>query len=308
MFRLLAAACAVLLRPLGPHRGAFPSAFDNPLFRLLSQPWFWGAIGLIVGPCLFFRGLQMLRLKRLVMDTPRSTVRAAAIGNVELAGTACGPYVLAAPLSKQDCFYYRLIVWTRRDDRRSRFVEERFVPLFLNDGTGRALIDPRRARLNFESTTGAPGDSLGGALERHGYSPEEVEEVREFCIVPGAKLFAFGTLRENPWLNEKGVPSEDGEDLDRIGPYTSAAEADMLRREVFPTLDPTIPSGAVLDGAESFDVRPAVVLMKGAGPFVLSSGSYREVVVGLTWKSSLCVGAGSVWFLAGVWAVVSRLS
>jgi hypothetical protein len=84
-----------------PHHGRFPSAFDNPLFRLLSQAWFWGALGLIVGPCLLFRGLQMLRLKRLVADTPRSTARAAAIGNVELAGAACGPYVLAAPLSKK---------------------------------------------------------------------------------------------------------------------------------------------------------------------------------------------------------------
>ncbi len=326
---LLAAAGAVLIRPLGPHPGSFPSAFNNPLFRLLSHPWFWAALGVIAGPCLFFRGLQILRLQRLVANTPRSTVRSAALGNVELAGSVCGPYVLAAPLSKQDCFYYRLIVWVRRDNQRKRFVEERFTPLFLDDGTGRVLIDPRRARLNFESTTGGPGDSFGHLIERHGYSPEDVERIREFCIVPGKKLFAFGTLRENPWLhekmnapenekqhdnqndnqNEKPAPAEGGQaPANRIGPYITADEADLLRREVFPTRDPKVPSGAVLEGAESFDVRSPVVLMKGAAPFVLSSSSYRDYVAGLRWKSSALIAGGGIWFAAGVWQLVSRLS
>jgi hypothetical protein len=305
MLSLLAAG-AVLIRPLGPHPGAFPSAFNNPLFRLLSHPWFWAALGVIAGPCLFFRGLQILRLQRLVADTPRSTVRSAAIGNVELAGTACGPYVLAAPLSKKDCFYYRLIVWVRRDNQSKRFVEERFAPLFLDDGTGQVLIDPRRARLNFDSTTGGPGDSFGHLIERHGYSAEDVERVREFCIPPGTRLFAFGTLRENPCLKD------DRTTPDRAGPYVSADEADRQRREVFPMLDSTmldstIPSGTVLAGAENFDVCPPVVLMKGAAPFVLSSRSYRDYVAGLRWKSSALIAGGGIWFAAGVWQVVSRL-
>ena len=313
----LLAASAVLIRPLGPHPGAFPSAFNNPLFRLLSQRWFWAALGVIAGPCLFFRGLQILRLQRLVANTPRSTVRSAAIGNVELAGSACGPYVLASPLSKQDCFYYRLIVWVRRDNQRKRLVEERFAPLFLDDGTGRVLVDPRRARLNFDSTTGGPGDSFGHLLERHGFSAEEVERVREFCIVPGTRLFAFGTLRENPCLNERinaplheePSPVEHGQTTaDRIGPHISADEADRLRREVFPTRDPAIPSGAMLEGAESFDVRPPVVLMKGAAPFVLSSSSYRDYVAGLRWKSSALIAGGGIWFAAGVWQLVRRFS
>jgi len=224
-------------------------------------------------------------------------VRAAALGNVEIAGTACGPYVLTAPLSKKDCFYYRLIVWVRRDNRRERFVEERFAPLFLDDGTGRMLIDPRRARLNFESTTGGAGDSIGHALQRHGYMTDEPEEIREFSIEPGAKLFAFGALRENAGTRDEPA-----------GPYLSAEEADFQRREVLPTLDPEVPSGAVLEGAESFDLHRPVVLMKGPGPFVLSNSSYREVVEGLAWKSSTLITAGALWFAVGVWQAVSRLA
>jgi hypothetical protein len=188
-------------------------------------------------------------------------------------------------------------VWVRRDNRRQRFVEEKFAPLFLDDGTGHVLVDPRRARLNFESTTGGPADSLGDLVARHG-PYDEIEEIREFCIAPGAKLFAFGVLRENPWTQDQSGRSD---------PYVSAEEADFLRREVFPTFDPTIPSGAATEGAESFNVRPPVVLMKGAGPFVLSNSSYREVVEGLAWKPSALIGGGVVWFVAGVWQVVSRL-
>ena len=308
MLSLLAARCAVIVRPLGGHHGRFADALDNPLFRLLSQPFFWAALGMVVGPCLFYRGFQMFRLRRLVMDTPRSAIEAAALGNVEILGAVCGPYVLVAPLSKKDCFYYRIIAWVRHDGQRRRFVEERFAPLFLDDGTDRILIDPRRARLNFESSAAADGgDGLAQVLQRHGYLPEDVEEVREFCISPGMKLFAFGKLAENPWISTKSKPGEEAA-AGKIGPFMSEAEAQMQRRESLPPLDPMPPSGALLDVADRFDAYPPAVLMKGKAPFVLSSISYRNSVGGLRWKSPLCIWGGALWLLAGVWQVLARVS
>jgi hypothetical protein len=78
------------------------------LIWLLSQPLFWAGLGLIFGPFFFWRGFRLLQRKQFIMDIPVSTIRAAALGRVQVSGRAVGPYTLVAPLSHTDCFYYRL--------------------------------------------------------------------------------------------------------------------------------------------------------------------------------------------------------
>jgi hypothetical protein len=59
----------------------------------------FGAIALAVGLFLFFRGFRDLRRKRLLEDTPTSTLRAIAPGLVEVSGRASkAPY--KAPLRR----------------------------------------------------------------------------------------------------------------------------------------------------------------------------------------------------------------
>jgi len=90
------------------------SLLTRELIWLLSQPLFWAALGIVVGPFLFFRGFRLLQHKRLIMDIPRSTIRGAALGPVEISGKAVGPYTLVSPLSKRDCLYYRVVVRAQR--------------------------------------------------------------------------------------------------------------------------------------------------------------------------------------------------
>ena len=56
------------------------------LIWLLSQPLLWAWVGVILGPYCFWRGFRTLQRKRLILDTPRATVRAAALG---LGETSC---------------------------------------------------------------------------------------------------------------------------------------------------------------------------------------------------------------------------
>ena len=64
----------------------------------------------MVGPDWFYRGFRVLQRKRLLLDTPRSAIRGAAVGAVEISGKAVGPYSLVSPLAPTDCLYYRLMV------------------------------------------------------------------------------------------------------------------------------------------------------------------------------------------------------
>jgi hypothetical protein len=87
---------------------------------LLSQVLFWATLGVVFGPLLFVRGFRLLQRKRLIEDTPRSTVRGAALGPVELSGKAAGPYMLVAPLSQDDCLCYRIAVEPKTEGAKSK--------------------------------------------------------------------------------------------------------------------------------------------------------------------------------------------
>lgn len=269
---------------------------------LLEQPLFWAILGVSVGPYLFYRGFRLLRLKRLVQDTPRSKVRAAALGAVEVVGKVSGPYTLVSPLRETDCFYYRVVA---RVQGGHTVVDEMCAPVFLDDGTGQVLLDPRGADLQFESFSGDNNAYLAHVVARHGYPGQPVEWAKEYCISPGDPLFVLGTLRENPWATKAAEANAD--ELTRIGPFVSEAEADFLRREAFASLDPTVPSGATLAGAQEFDLYPPAILMKGTSPFVISNRSYREVVSKLGWKSVLYIWGGPLWALAGLWEILRHV-
>jgi hypothetical protein len=102
--------------------------------------------------------------------------------------------------------------------------------------------------------------------------------------------------------------------LSRIGPgFVSLDEADLLRREAFPCLNPGLPSG-VAQGRE-FNLYPPTILMQGQNPFVISTRSQREVVSQLAWKSFLFIWGGPLWTLwalctilghSEIWGVLAR--
>src|SRR5438477_577521 len=99
---------------------------------LLSQPIFWAISGTLAGPYLFVRGTTAFFLRRLT-NIQRSSVRAAAMGLVRISGTATGPYTLPAPLSGEECLYYRLLVVEDSSDKFAGNPKEACALLFLDD-------------------------------------------------------------------------------------------------------------------------------------------------------------------------------
>jgi hypothetical protein len=273
------------------------------LIWLLSQPLFWAVLGVIFGPYFFFRGFRLLQRKRLIMDTPRSTVRAAALGQVEVSGRAVGPYTLIAPLSQTECLYYRIAIETNPKGDLRKKVEELCAPLFLDDGTGTLMIYPEGSDLKLPASSNR--SEYGNlALAASGHLAVNPEFAREYCIKPGDTIFVLGTLQENPWA--KRNPMAECTELSRIGPgYVSEGEADLLRREAFPCLDPTLPAGADLAPPDQFNLHPPVILMRGAGQFVISTDSQRELVAKLNWKSLLCIWGGPAAALWGLWQILN---
>lgn len=193
------------------------SAFGTMLLHSqqadMTKLQFWAAVGAMAGVFLFLRGFSMLRCKRLIMNTPSSKIRSASMGLVEISGTAKGPQTVPAGITGEACYYYRAIAWQLKDSGRNRawkkVADESFyVPFFIEDATGDALVDPQGAELdihcNFKDELGGSALSSGMMTEnasrfvlRYGLLTSERIRVEEYCIKPGDPLFVLGTLGQN---------------------------------------------------------------------------------------------------------------
>src|SRR5947209_17725593 len=108
-----------------------------------------------------------------------------------------------------------------------------------------ALIYPQGADLQMPSSS-QRSDYGRLAMAMSGHSMGNPEFAQEYCIKPGDKIFILGTLQENPWAKKN--PISEYSELSRIGPgFVGEGEADLLRREALPYLNPELPTGATID-------------------------------------------------------------
>jgi E3 Ubiquitin ligase len=171
-------------------------------------------IGIVAGIALFCRGFRMLQFKRLVLNTPFSKIRSASMGLVEVSGIAIGRQTIPAGITGAPCYYYCATAWELRQSGKSRVwkkvaEETLYVPFFVDDSTGRLLVDPQGADLDVHRTFRDEFDkSLFGSnmfpenvmqfLVRNGIGASGNIRLEEHCIEPGYPLFILGTLAQNP--------------------------------------------------------------------------------------------------------------
>jgi hypothetical protein len=223
----------------------------------------WLVIGLCAGLYLFIQGFRLLQRRQLILNTPVSKIRSAAMGMVELNGQAVGPFTLVAPITARPCYCYRTFVWEWKQSGKNKqwvkvAAECMHVPFFLDDNTGKILVDPRGADLDlhrdfqrefcdsfFTLKEEAP-PNVRDFLLRHGVSTRNKIKVEEFCIKPKNALFLLGTLDENPGLEVTPQPIHDDETSRFIVGNTLSFSVDSGR--IRTALSPVIGDGNLLSG------------------------------------------------------------
>ncbi|MGA2355668.1 MAG: hypothetical protein ABSG02_14325 [Terriglobales bacterium] len=176
---------------------------------------------LVGGLYFFFYGFHLLARKRVLLNTPTSKIRSAALGLVEVNGQAVGPHTMPSPITGQLCFLYRTVAWQQRDGKKQEWEkladETLHLPFFLDDSTGKLLIEPLGADLdlhcdfrqefdaslfssNFFSDQDGVPPRVSAFLGRHGITAGRRLRIEEHAIKPGDELFAAGTLAENPGI------------------------------------------------------------------------------------------------------------
>jgi hypothetical protein len=187
-----------------------------------NDPTIYAVIGAAAGVYVFYRGFRMLQRKRLIENTPTSKIRSAAMGLVEVSGLANGPYTIPAPVSQLPCYFHRTMVWiyvqSGKNKRWKKVVDARFhVPFYLEDETGRVLVDPSDAELDIhrdfqqEYRHGLFQDdpipsNVTRFLAMHSVERDHPIKIEEYCIKPKNALFILGTLAENPGIEVREIP------------------------------------------------------------------------------------------------------
>jgi hypothetical protein len=179
--------------------------------------------GALAGVYLFYRGFRLLQRKRLILNTPASKIRSASMGLVEINGLAVGPCTVIAPITGVPCYYFHATAWQWRQRGRSRqwvivADESLHVPFFLDDNTGRVLVDPQGAEIDihrdfhdefstslFSSSLEMPSN-ISSFLARNGVCADKKIKIDEYCIKPKNALFILGTLAQNPGLRVSATP------------------------------------------------------------------------------------------------------
>jgi len=227
---------------------------------------------LIGGPMAVLWGLSKLGEKRLIENTPRSKVRSAAMGLVELAGIAQSKAPLKAPVSGLACCWWHCRVQELRSDGKNSHWEtiretDARTLFYLRDETAGVLVDPQGAELRVLTNTTAVDSAtrtlLGPVLQGWG-----IDDLRRFSL--GGRL--------------------------RIIEQVIAECAPLF------VLGELIPlSGA---GPDTMMIKAPV-----GGDFIIATESPQEFVQSLQWTISLALLGGAGAGVLGVYAaVLSRWS
>jgi hypothetical protein len=111
---------------------------------------FFGLVSLL----LLFMSFTFFKRKRIIENIPTSKVRSLALGLVEVVGIVTEPKeVFLSPITKKECAYYHLLIEETGDEEGRSFTyvnEEKQAEFYLQDSTGKILIEPELGEFYFD--------------------------------------------------------------------------------------------------------------------------------------------------------------
>ncbi|MBU0535924.1 MAG: E3 ubiquitin ligase family protein [Nanoarchaeota archaeon] len=167
---------------------------------------------------MIYLGIIQYKKRMDIIYTPTSTVRGAAMGEVELKGQALATEVLNAPYTGEKCIGYSFKVTETRSSGDSSYTETlksdyKIPKFYFNDDTGKVLVDPTGMELNVSpsfSFTSSPFKPipdeisqklLSFGITRSGRQRNQLN-IEERIIPLGKKLYLFGNAGKNPYIQE----------------------------------------------------------------------------------------------------------
>ena len=204
-------------------------------------------IALLVGFCggvaTFFKGFRAYREYLLLQGTSEIPIRSIAMGLVRIHGKATSDHPVTSPISHTPCCVYQVHIEKWRDENEEAHQsglwqhygsEADGAPFYLEDSSGRVLVDPRGADYDIESTAVREASSakpssvvVNGASEADLLS--YVARVGPSAEAPGSRhnLEAEQMMFRMSTLAKKGTTPD--EMMRQLFPQVMQGEATMVQ-------------------------------------------------------------------------------
>jgi hypothetical protein len=174
-----------------------------------------GGFFLLFGGSLAWYGGQQYILLQKMKNTPTSKVRSAAAGLVELFGKAKCKEPMESPISKAKCIYWNLnceYYYTTRKSSgwRTFYSKHSSNQFFLEDDTGKMLVDPKDAQFNipadFHSQGHMSDKAVFGLIPQKQLAPNVLEWLERD---PPAKSAFIGQGGRDLRVTESFIAEDD---------------------------------------------------------------------------------------------------
>ncbi len=180
---------------------------------------------LLMGFLLVYDGVKKYLLIQTIKNTPTSKVDSVPVGLAELAGKAIMDSAFLSPVSKTKCTYWRISAQYYQSGKnggwRSIFFRDSANQFYIDDGTGKMLVDPKGGDITIEHDNMYEGYLSGTGI--FGMSHEKIDQrvidfindpanaddnrklssyahvdvrIYEYYIEDGDDLFIFGDVEE----------------------------------------------------------------------------------------------------------------
>lgn len=252
--------------------GGIPSGEDA------FETWAVILLAFVLGVVVFVYGFREYRRRSLVANTPTSKVRSLAVGTVELEGDAkAGEQVFKSPFSGNDCVLYEYKIEEYRqsgDDSDWVTIDQGQTdqPFYLDDGTGKVMVNPIGADLRLpqdERYRVGSFDELPDAAQQFVRENSDVDTQTDEWFEEDRRYteWYIGT-DENVYVFGKALPREDD-----TGSVTNPENAVI-------NADRNTPMFVISDRSEEEVLSSMTKRVLGAiiGGFVLAVGGFAALL------------------------------
>jgi hypothetical protein len=286
----------------------------------------WAAVGFGFGIWAFFKGFKELRRKRLIVNTPTSTVRGLAMGLVELIGVVRPTSILRSPITKTECAAYRFKVEEYRSSGKSgRWVtiaqsDSFSCPFYLEDATGKVKVYPFDSEMYWQPDymfeTG-----IGKTM------PENVTKFMGEMGIPSFNWLFAKTMRFTEWYLQDNSPiyvlgtaqpddnqaisvdqntlADRLEKLKKDPKFLKEADTDQdgnISAEEWEAAAARVENGLLSDAMAKISLDNAegirIAREEGGPPFIIAKEDQQSLINELSWQCIKCIWGGPALSLA----------
>jgi len=295
----------------------------------------WAAAGFGFGIWAFFYGFNRLRRKRLIENTPTSTVRGLAMGLVELTGVVRPTSILHSPLTKTECAAYKFQVEEYRNSGKSgRWVtvahgDSFYCPFYLQDATGKIKVYPSGSEMywkpeyKFETGIGtAMPENLTKFMEENGIKSRnwifpKTMRFTEWCFREYSPIYVLGTAKPDDVQSlsvDQKILADRLVELKKDPQFLKEADTNqdgIISAEEWDAAVARVESGLLGDTMAKISLDNAqgirVARNEGGQPFIIAHKDQQSLIDEFNWKCIQCVWGGPALSLASLAYLFWRL-